>query len=73
MNHQLLCALAEQRSAELRSAELMRAGSARRRTGHGRRPRRSLRERTGWALVGLGLRLAGPPVRDGRPVMQSAR
>jgi hypothetical protein len=53
MNHQLLCTLAAQRSAELQET-----GSASARPGTGRRPLRSLREQTGWTLVELGLRLA---------------
>jgi hypothetical protein len=67
MNQQLLLALAAQRAAELReSAPARRSNHAR------RRPGQSLRVRTGWTLVGLGLRLVSQPgsgmTRRPRPV-----
>jgi hypothetical protein len=67
MNHQLLCALAGQRKADLMDS----ATGAR--PGRGGRPLRSVRERTGWTLVALGLRLASEPARGGRPIAPSAR
>jgi hypothetical protein len=66
---QLLCALAAQRQAELIDTAARGA-----RPGRGRRPLRSLRERTGWTLVELGLRLATKPAEGGsRTLAQSAR
>lgn len=56
MNQQGLHALAKQRRAELQ--DLAAAESQGRRT---REPRQSLRVRTGWTLVGLGLRLVTQP------------
>ncbi len=56
MNQHMLPALARQHSAELREKA---AGS--RRPYRGRAPRASLRVRTGWTLVDLGLRLAARP------------
>jgi hypothetical protein len=32
----------------------------------------TLRERTGWTLVDVGLRLVGQPDRQGRPLSQPA-
>ena len=55
MNQQMLLALAEQRAAELRES----ASASHR--GRVRLPRQSLRVRTGWTLVGLGLRLVAQP------------
>jgi len=67
MNHQLLCALASQRTADLMDSA---RGT---RPSRGGRRLRSVRERTGWTLVALGLRLVGEPARGGRPLAQSAR
>jgi hypothetical protein len=58
MNQHMLPALAKVHSAELRAAA---AGSRRRRDRGRRLARPSLRERTGWTLVDLGLRLAAQP------------
>jgi hypothetical protein len=55
MNQHMLPALAKQHSAELRDL------AARRRTNRDRVARPSLRVRTGWTLVDLGLRLAAQP------------
>ena len=56
MNQQGLHALARQRTAELQSSAAV--GSLGRRY---REPGQSLRVRTGWTLVGLGLRLITEP------------
>ena len=57
MNQHMLPALAKVHSAELRNGTV---GSRRRDRGR-RVARPSLRERTGWTLVDLGLRLAAQP------------
>ncbi|MGB6456297.1 MAG: hypothetical protein WBH47_17640 [Streptosporangiaceae bacterium] len=67
MNHQLLCSLAEQRRAELDQTAV--PGT---RLHRGRRPVGSLRERAGWTLVEVGLRLASQPARDGQLLTRSA-
>lgn len=56
MNQHTLPALAKQRTAELRDV-----AAASRRPDPDRAVRPSLRVRTGWTLVDLGLRLAAPP------------
>jgi hypothetical protein len=56
MNQHMLPALADQRTAELRAGA---AGNRRRNRDRLARP--SLRVRTGWTLVDLGLRLAAQP------------
>ncbi len=55
MSSRPLEALAAQRLEELRSL-----AAAQRTAERGSEPHGSLRERTGWTLVGLGLRLAVP-------------
>jgi hypothetical protein len=56
MNEHMLQALAQQHTNELRSV------AARGPRRHGDRPARSsLRERTGWTMVDLGLRLVAQP------------
>jgi hypothetical protein len=55
MNQQLIAALADQRTAQLReSAALGRPARV-------RIQRESLRVRTGWTLVGIGLRMVARP------------
>ena len=55
MNQHMLPALARQRTAELRDL------ATGRRAGYDRPERPTLRVRTGWTLVDLGLRLAAQP------------
>jgi hypothetical protein len=72
MNQRLLEELAHQHVADLQHRPRRESGAAaatafaatsdQRRSGH--QHRQSLRERTGWTLVGLGLRMAAAP----RPV-----
>jgi hypothetical protein len=64
MNQHMLAALANEHTAELRG--LATAG---RRANHDRAARPSLRVRTGWTLVDVGLRLAAQPGpgRTGQP------
>ena len=56
MNQNMIAALARQHTAELHDRA---AGSYRSHRDRVRRP--SLRERTGWTLVDLGLRLVARP------------
>jgi hypothetical protein len=62
MNHQALQAMASQKISELREAA---AAQRRERTARTQVPQQSLRVRTGWTLVDVGLRLVGQPA--GRP------
>jgi hypothetical protein len=55
MNQQLLAALADQRVTELRGSAAVG------RPARVRVQRESLRVRTGWTLVGLGLRMVAQP------------
>ncbi|HXZ64845.1 MAG TPA: hypothetical protein VEH05_08920 [Streptosporangiaceae bacterium] len=74
-SHRLPCPLAEQRRAQHVAARTAQ------RPGRGRRPLRVLRvprvlrvlrERTGWTLVGFGLRLLGRPTQEDQPLVESA-
>jgi hypothetical protein len=56
MNQNMITALARQHTAELYDRA---AGRRRPRHDHATRP--SLRERTGWTMVDLGLRLVAQP------------
>ncbi len=56
MNQNMIAALARQHTAELYN---LAAGSRRPRRAGATRP--SLRERTGWTMVNLGLRLIAQP------------
>lgn len=56
MNQSLLSALADQHMREIRGST-----AATQRPHRAREARESLRVRTGWTLVGLGLRLAARP------------
>jgi hypothetical protein len=56
MNQNMITALARQHTAELYDRA---AGGYRPRRDRAARP--SLRERTGWTMVGLGLRLVAQP------------
>jgi hypothetical protein len=70
MNPNMLAALADQRSAELRAAAAaMRRPAATQRPDRPLERRQSLRVRTGWTLVDLGLRMVAQPGRGlmGRP------
>jgi hypothetical protein len=62
MNPEMLVKLANQRTGELQ--DTARAAHASRRC----RPHDSIRQRTGWALVQVGLRLALPAQRTRRQV-----
>lgn len=60
MNHQALEQIANQKMAEMRDSAAGRHRHVARFWGV---PRQSLRVRTGWTLVDLGLRLAAQPAQ----------
>jgi len=61
MNPEALEGMAKQKMAELRDAA---SGQPRVRSGRSWVPRQSLRVRTGWTLVHLGLRLVAEQTRQ---------
>ncbi len=62
MNPQLICQLARRRVSEVRQqATRCRLAAA------DREPRDSVKQRAGWALIKVGLKLTGPPSRQQYP------